>query len=230
MASPSPAPAPSSLHVVLDSTGSDWTSSATLVPLIVSVVALLGVLIASLISAAATRAAEDKRSKSAIDAENTRAAAAIEAEDRRHRNAIAADRLQRYAADRHALYAELTLVVIRLQETIVSVRDALNGDDGQKKLDELRRLVPFEKAVNDITGRVELFASKTVVEHVRELWLALAGMKLSGEMAATITIGELPPDALLPAWLVHDAEMIVTTAAAVRERMREELESGNDGA
>lgn len=74
--------------MVLAEASQGWDDPRTLVPLIVSLVALLGVVLTNVVTSINTARAEDRRARSAIAAEDARAAAAIAAEDRRHEHAL----------------------------------------------------------------------------------------------------------------------------------------------
>lgn len=132
-----------------------------LVPLIVSLVALGGVVFSTLFAGWRNRIAEDLRAKTTIEAEDRRARAAIEAEDRRHAHAIEAERRRHVLTTRHEFYLALSAANEALDSELVGLSLALDepeppSDPFSDRLDEV---------VDRFSGehdRAALYASKEV--------------------------------------------------------------------
>ena len=112
---PSPTP---TVYMYLDQVSSGggglppWVT--TIAPFVASILALVGVIWASIFSARAARRSEDKRSAAAIAAEDRRAGAAIEAENLRHEHQLAHDEASWRRATRADAYFRALDVASRL--------------------------------------------------------------------------------------------------------------------
>lgn len=193
---------------------STWGTALTSVA--VALLALGGVVWSTNRSAKATRDAEDKRAANAIDAENIR-----------HANGLAADREQRYAADRHHVYAEFSGVALRLSDVLLDVQLFATAIPAVTNLKSQvqAQFAEAMKAHEDLRGDITLFGSTQVRESSEEIRSkVVASAFLLRNMAGL----SMTRDVLVKSGrdLARIAEEARDLCSVARERMRDELEHG----
>jgi len=223
---------PAMLSVAAE-TGS-WSDPSAITPLIVSLVALGGVIFTNwrtgknMITAERERArlaelAENMRSQNAIEAEDRRAKAAIEAEDRRHEYAI------RQAIHAHVvdnirdLYREIEEARFELHRSVWSAEVLSQENAGEWMAEESKERVRFDNAFavfSAIDDRASLFGSAEVA--------TLTGKLFSSSFRVESLLrgidGMVPPIAPEVIDQVHAAATLTQeNAAALLAQMRREL-------
>lgn len=205
-------PFPDTFNVVVqnpDGSAPTWLDlwGPTVVPLLVSLVALGGVIFANwrtgknMIAAERERArlaeiAEDKRAKLAIEADDRRAKAAIEAEDRRHANDLRRATHDHMVDSIRDLYAAVEDARRELSDAsymVSEIYSAANLDGWIEYGKEYRER--FDKALSefrDVRARLSLLGSEkvgTLASHIMggAFDVAMAGESLTGNSEMPMT-------------------------------------------
>jgi hypothetical protein len=182
------------------------------VPLIVSLVALGGVVFSTLFTSWRNRIAEDKRADTTIKAEDRRARAAIEAENLRHEHALEAERRRHVLTTRHDFYLALSAANEALDSELVGLLLALDEPDPPSD--------PFSDRLDEVVDRFSgehdraaLYASKEV-DRAAELTFISA-------VLVEQSLSEPWPDAR--AQVKSTAREARNASARLKERLRKEV-------
>lgn len=173
----------------------DWATFG--IPLVVSLIALGGVIYTNhrtgknMIDAERERArlaevAEDRRAANTVEAEDRRARAAIEAENHRHENELRRATREHLLDAVRELYFELESARRALYDTSLTVADMYDTLEVWRERSEAYR-EHFGKAVTDFgtaRDKVTLLASKPVSEVTDSVWRLAIDAEFEGKALA----------------------------------------------
>jgi len=188
-----------------------------------SLIALVGLLIASGINARAVLKAEDVRARNALDAEDRRAQAAIDAEDRRHSNAVDMERRHRTVAARHDVYIEIEDSRQSIVVAAAEFRFPTPGLPDENWLASAEaHIEALESANRELSGlrsKASLYGSETVDSEARRTVIAVDKLCIA---ARRLVLLRRPPGS---DGLHEAAKRVYVQCDVLRDVMRSELGS-----